>query len=133
MVQKLIEGLPAKSGNMKCLSFLAEELIPYAMWVLSAGSNKSSLSRGASSIDMLTKTERASVDAHVALLQSLGLTYSCDNGELGMKKDFTTNSQQQKRMVLDPPIDRLVVFNKLRVSPYLRRIEIPTGVSRRVV
>lgn len=133
MVQKLIEGLPAKSGNMKCLSFLAEELIPYAMWVLSAGSNKSSLNRAASSIDMLTKTERASVDAHVVLLQSLGLTYSCDNGELGMKKEFTTNSQQQKRMVLDPPIDRLVVFNKLRVSPYLRRIEIPTGVSPGVV
>lgn len=128
MVQRLIEGLPAKSG-MKCLGFLAQELIPYAMWMLSAGSGKSSLSRAASSIDMLTKTERASLDAHVALLQSLGLTYSHNSEELGMKKEFTSNLQQQQQMVLEPPIDRLVVFKKLRISPYFSRIEIPSGVS----
>jgi len=132
MVQKLIEGLPAKSRSMKCLSFLAQELIPYAIWMLSAGRDKSSLSRAASSIDMLTKTERASLDTHVALLQSLGLTYSCDTEELGMKKDFTTNLQQHlhhKQMVLEPPIDRLAIFKTLRVSNYSRRVEIPSGVS----
>ncbi|CAJ1930262.1 unnamed protein product [Cylindrotheca closterium] len=132
MVQKLIEGLPAKSGSMKCLSYMAQEFIPYAMWMLSAGRDKSSLSRAASSIDMLTKTERVSLDSHVALLQSLGLTYSCDNEEPVMKKDFTTNfqqHQQHKQMVLEPPIDRLVIFKELRVSNYFRRVEIPSGMK----
>lgn len=127
MVQRFIEGLPPKSGSMKSLRVLVQELIPYALWMLSAGSGKSSLGRAASSIDMLTKTERASLDVHVALLQSLGLTYAYDSDELSKKRDFSANSQQQ--MVLEPPINRLVVFKELRVSPYFRRTEIPTGVS----
>ena len=48
LVQKFSEGLPPRAN--KSQSLLATEFIPYALWMLSAGTGSASLSRAASSI-----------------------------------------------------------------------------------
>jgi chromosome transmission fidelity protein 18 len=134
LVQKFSEGLPAKAKGMKCQGLLTTELVPYALWMLSAGTGNASLSRAASSIDILTKLERESVDAHVSLLRALGLTYLStvvEEPEFNQKRKdaFQHTASMQKQMVLEPPIDRLVVYRQLKQFPDLRRIPIPPAVS----
>jgi hypothetical protein len=109
---------------------LTKELIPYAPWVLAAGNGNSSLNRAASSIDMLTKVERESVDAHVALLRTLGLTYVAAVDEPDFRrKDPMVQMTVNKKMVLEPPIDRLVAYTQMKFSSRLERIEVPAAVS----
>lgn len=130
LVQKFSEGLPPKARGIKCQDVLTKELIPYAPWVLSAGNGNSSLNRAASSIDMLTKVERESVDAHVALLRTLGLTYVAAVDEPDFRrKDPMVQMTVNKKMVLEPPIDRLVAYTQMKFSSRLERIEVPAAVS----
>eukprot|EP00980_Cylindrotheca_fusiformis_P003170 scaffold721_cov131-Cylindrotheca_fusiformis.AAC.60 len=129
LVQKFSEGLPPVARGIKCQNVLTKELIPFALWMLSSGSGSSSLSRAASSIDILTKTERAAVDAHVGLLRTLGLTYAPAIEEPDLqKKDSMVQMTMKRRMVLDPPIDRLVDYAQMKFSTCLQRVEIPTAV-----
>lgn len=133
LVQKFSEGLPPRANKSE--SLLSTELIPFALWMLSAGTGSSSLSRAASSVDVLTKLEKEAVNAHVDLLGSLGLTYitAVDEEPVG-KKAFTDNPTGvvKKKMVLDPPIDRLVIYKKLRFFSGLRRIEIPPAMKQMI-
>lgn len=129
LVQKFSEGLPAVARGIKCQDVLTKELIPFALWILSAGNGNSSLNRAASSIDILTKTERESVDAHVSLLHTLGLTYVAAVDEPDFrKKDSLVQVAVKRKMELEPPIDRLAAFSQMKLSPGLERKEIPTAV-----
>ena len=78
------------------------------LWVLSAGEVASSLSRPASSIDLLSKAEREFADYHVAILRSLGLTYIQDAKREAMNAGKSHYRSDAIAMKLEPPIHRLV-------------------------
>jgi chromosome transmission fidelity protein 18 len=129
LVQKFSEGLPVYN-NQACLEVLSQEFIPLVLWMLSAGEGISSLSRPASSMDILTQLERMVADRHVAHLCALGLSYVAD-----LDKDVNNAPKSSFRgytieMKLDPPIDRLVKYNALRNTHlHLCRKEIPSNMK----
>jgi chromosome transmission fidelity protein 18 len=108
------------------VNLLATETIPYALWVLSAGEGGGSLNRAASSLDILTKGERLSLDMHVATLRSLGLTYVAAEEE--HRKEYGAPSLAMN-IRLEPPIERFVQFTDLSMSRQQKRQEIPPAVS----
>jgi chromosome transmission fidelity protein 18 len=128
LVEKFSEGLPAQAKSVKCAQLLSIEFIPLILWILSADT---SLCRAASSMEILTKTERQSVESHVGALRALGLTYVAD-----LDDQLTNNPGRghmepvmAHKMRLDPPIDRLVHFSKFKAPTGLQRKEIPPPVS----
>jgi chromosome transmission fidelity protein 18 len=126
LVQKFSEGLPVKASNFKCRDLLAKEFIPMVLWILSAGEGASSLSRPASSIDILTKAERGVADRHVSILCALGLSYTPDlEKETNAAKSSFRNDAIA--MQLEPPIHRLVHYQCLWNN--LRRKEIPANMK----
>ena len=127
LVQKFCEGLPAKAKNLKCKSLLAKEFIPLVMWILSAGNGPASLSRAASSIDILTKKEQDAAKKHVETLYALGLTYIVNREE--QEKRIDGPSHQMNEMRLEPPIDRLVEYTALRQRGTLCRNDIPSKMK----
>jgi chromosome transmission fidelity protein 18 len=125
LVQKFMEALPTKAKNIKCNSLLTEEFIPLALWILSAGDGSASLSRPASSMDILTKMERDAANNHVAALRALGLIYTVDHEQ----KNNSFSSFQAIEMRLEPPIHRLVEFKFLNNPGGAYRKEIPTKMK----
>ena len=111
IIQKFLESLPAKAKNLKCNALLAEEFIPLALWILSAGQGSGSLSRPASSIDILTKMERDSANNHVAVLCALGLTYVLDDEQ--KNDDVSSFRAKVSEMRLEPPIHSLIQYKSL--------------------
>lgn len=130
LVQKFCEVLPAKAKNLKCGTVLTEEFIPLALWVLSAGEGSSSLRRAASSIDILSRMERDTANAHVAALCSLGLTYVPDNEfhHVNHNTAFRAGNPYVE-MRLEPPIHRLVQYNSVGARGWSRRREIPSAMK----
>jgi chromosome transmission fidelity protein 18 len=134
LLQQYSDGLPVHqkaSRHLQCLEVLSQEFIPLLLWILSAGEGVSSLSRPASSMDILTTTEREVADRHVALLCALGLSYVADLDkqlyEAPKKSSFHGYTIEMK---LDPPIDRLVQYGALRnTTHHLFRREIPTNMK----
>ena len=130
LVQKFAEGFPPQVSSSRCIQLLSTETIPYAMWLLSAGDGNSSLTRPASSIDMLKPKERALFDDHVGKLRSLGLTYiSASDQAEEMERDEANQTSFNKSMRLEPPIERLVRYREVVFPPGLKRTEIPATVS----
>jgi chromosome transmission fidelity protein 18 len=127
LTQKFVEGLSPQAGASRCVNLLATETIPYALWVLSAGEGGGSLNRAASSLDILTKGERLSLDMHVATLRSLGLTYVAAEEEQHRKEYGAPSLAMNIR--LEPPIERFVQFTDLSMSRQQKRQEIPPAVS----
>lgn len=88
------------------------ETVPYALWML-AGRGL----RNVSSLEILSKQERAAFDHHVATLRALGLTY--------VVADTPTE------MRLEPAIDTLMHFTNLQPPPGQTRPHIPNAVSNK--
>jgi len=126
LTQKFVEGLSPQARGSRCVNLLATETIPYALWILSAGEGSSSLDRAASSMDILSKGERRSLDMHVSTLQSLGLTYVAAVEE-NARKDYGASTLAMN-IRLEPPIERLVQFVDLNLSKEQKRHEIPPAV-----
>jgi len=127
LVQKFLEALPTKAKNLKCNTLLTEEFIPLTLWVLSAGGGSASLSRPASSIDILTKMEQDTANNHVAVLCALGLTYKVDHEQHnGGVSSFRASTSEMR---LDPPIHRLVEYKFLNHPGGLYRKEIPNKMK----
>eukprot|EP00536_Pseudo-nitzschia_multiseries_P007223 jgi/Psemu1/286969/fgenesh1_pg.167_\ len=134
LVRKFCEGLPPRAKNLKCGALLSQEFIPLAMWVLSAGGGGASLSRAASSIDILTNREQDAARKHVAALCSLGLTYVVDRepgddtnraGGAGSSYRAATVSE----MRLEPPIHRLVNYSSVTHPGGMARNEISSQMK----
>ncbi len=125
LVQKFSEGLPTKAKNLKCNDLLAQEFIPMALWVLSGGDG--SLSRAASSIDILTNTEQDAAKRHVEALCGLGLTYVVDREQ--QEKEGASSFHKANEMRMEPPIDRLVEYASLRHPGGLYRKDIPSKLK----
>jgi chromosome transmission fidelity protein 18 len=128
LVQKFSEALPVKASNFKCRDLLSTEFVPMLLWILSAGEGASSLSRPASSIDLLSKAEREFADYHVAILRALGLTYVQDTErEAAMDTSKSHFRSDTIAMKLDPPIDRLVQYRGSWSQ--IRRKQIPANMK----
>jgi chromosome transmission fidelity protein 18 len=91
------------------------DVIPYGLWLLSAGDGKHALSKPVSSVDILSVEEKLAFSAHVQTLRDLGLTYVKDGGAFDY--NYTKNLR------LEPEIDKLVKFEFLEDS--VGRKEIP--------
>jgi chromosome transmission fidelity protein 18 len=130
LVQKFADGMPPSARGTRCVQVLSTETIPLSLWILSAGEGSGSLNRAASSIEILTKLERVSFDAHVAALGSLGLTYVVDHEtQVRPDKNGALAEHMTTKVRLEPPIERLVQYVNLRVPGFCQRKEIPPAVS----
>jgi chromosome transmission fidelity protein 18 len=125
LIEKFIEGLAPSARGGATKGTAAIETVPYSLWMLSAGHGSSSLSRGVSSMEILSKNEKAAFDAHVSTLRSLGLTYVArDDASM---RPFNDNKPVAMR--LEPQIDRLTQFDDLSLPPGSRRKYVPHVVS----
>jgi chromosome transmission fidelity protein 18 len=123
LLQKFVEGLSLHNGGgSKCIQQVASELIPYALYILSAGEGSSALTRSVTSVEILSKMERASFEQHVAVLRALGLTYVREDN-----KFVGTNGVSS--MILEPPIHRFSHFSDLVITNSdINKHEIPSTV-----
>jgi len=119
LTDKFLDGLPP---SLRCYvrgSGVITELLPYCLWLLSAGQGNGSLNRAVSSIEVLTKEEKIAFNSHVTMLRTLGLTYvkadhdHDDSNDINMKHD---------EMRLEPEVDKIVQFQSLSASNGTRDI-----------
>ncbi len=128
LAQRFLEGCSIRARTNMRMSCLVTETIPYALWMLSAGEGSCSLNRPASSIERLSASELHAFHSHVSTLLSLGLKYvSADESTSDSMAFKSPAATVQLR--LDPPIDKLICFSDLNVSPYEERKPIPASVS----
>jgi len=126
LIHKFLEGLSPKAKSGLTSYGFASEVLPYCSWLLSAGEGNGALSRDVSSIEILTKEEKSSFDAHVEMLQTLGLTYKrvdesdVQQGHMNMRKDNSFGVE----MRLEPEIDKVLHFQGIPKS-ILRRNDVP--------
>ena len=106
LVQKFVDGLSTEVGGSRCLWQVGSELIPFVLWILSAGEGSSALQRAATSVELFNKGERKAFDAHVATLRDLGLSYVVAQGAENAKE----GRNAVLSMVLEPPISKLAHF-----------------------
>ena len=111
LVNKFFEGLSPKLRSVVSTHNFASEILPFCLNLLSAGIGDGSLNRAVSSIDILTKEERISFEAHVQLLQYLGLTYK----RLEVQGDLNVNDLHLR---LEPEIDLISQFRSMKKSRY---------------
>jgi hypothetical protein len=124
LLQRFHDGMSLRnrgSGSMKELSL---QLVSYILWILSAGEGSSALNRGVTSVEVLSKAERASFDNHVAILCSLGLTYIA----APESEDGYVATNLIKPLLLDPPIHKLCQFSDLLLNHGQIRLDIPLMV-----
>jgi len=119
LTDKFLDGLPP---SLRCYirgSGVITELLPYCLWLLSAGQGNGSLNRAVSSIEVLTKEEKIAFNAHVAMLRALGLTYvKADHGH----DDSNDVNVKNDEMRLEPEVDKIVQFQSLPASTTTRDI-----------
>ena len=103
LVHRFVEGLAprARRGVGGGTDTVVSDVIPYGLWLLSAGDGKHSLSKPVSSVDILSDEEKLAFSAHVDTLRALGLTYVKDEG---------TWDAPTEDVRLEPEIDKLVKF-----------------------
>jgi len=112
IINKFLLGLPPCS-KMMSYQLAVIEIVPFALWVLSAGN---SLNRPVSSLDLLTNKEKVAFEAHVSTLRALGLTYITSS-------DSLVSSQE---MQLEPEIDCLVKLKGCNLAPENCRRWVPS-------
>lgn len=131
LIQKFIDGLSPLSNIGKGFNEIVTETCPYILWMLSAGEGNGSLTRAATSIELLNDYEIQSFNSHATTLHSLGLTYVIDReNDYDKNTSYSTSSSfgnKQIKMRLEPPIDKLIQFKNIIM--FNQRIEIPAPVS----
>eukprot|EP00984_Skeletonema_dohrnii_P028472 scaffold18471_cov128-Skeletonema_dohrnii-CCMP3373.AAC.2 len=110
LVQRFVEGLAprARSGVGGGTNNIVADVIPYSLWLLSAGDGKHSLSKPVSSVEMLSVEEKVAFSAHVSTLRALGLTYIKEDFGFNNARNFDNGPNENVR--LEPEIDKLVKF-----------------------
>jgi len=110
LVQRFVEGLAprARSGVGGGTNNVVADVIPYSLWLLSAGDGKHSLSKPVSSVEMLSVEEKLAFSAHVAILRALGLTYVKEDFGFNNARNFDNCPNENVR--LEPEIDKLTKF-----------------------
>jgi len=123
LVLKFLEGLSAKMRCGMNGASITTEIIPYCVWLLSAGKGNNSLNRAVSSIDILNNHEKEAFQAHVATLRALGLTYVKDDTER------RRHEHEMGVLRLEPDIESVTRFKDLVIPKGSKRRSIPSAVS----
>jgi len=124
LVHRFVEGLAprARRGVGGGTDVVVSDVIPYGLWLLSAGEGKHSLSRPVSSVDILTAEEKLVFSAHVETLRALGLTYVKESHSFHHSSNPNASNETVR---LEPEIDRLVKFEHVDEGFNLNRRDIP--------
>jgi hypothetical protein len=125
LVNKFVEGLSPKARVNLTSGTAVSEVIPFALWMLSAGTASNSLSRPVSSIDILNRAERLSFASHIATLRALGLTYVAESNPAGSFNSAALDVE----MRLEPAIDTLSKFGGFKVPVDQQRRSIPSSMK----
>ena len=122
LVHRFMEGLApmVRRGCGGGTDTVVSDVVPYGLWLLSAGDGKHSLSRQVTSVDLLSAEERLAFSAHVDTLRALGLTYVKEDRSFDYKNPY--NAVENLR--LEPEIDKLVKFEHMN-DHSIGRIDIP--------
>lgn len=128
MVQKFVDGLSTRVGGSRCLWQVGCELIPFVLWILSAGEGSSALQRAATSVELLKQGERNAFDAHVATLRGLGLSYVVTH-DGGDNPKQGRNHSAVSSMVLEPPIFRLAQFGASETGAARQDLSVAVSAS----
>ena len=125
LVHRFVDGLSPRSrrGMGGGTDTIVSDVIPYGLWLLSAGEGKHTLSRPVSSVDILSAEEKLAFSAHVATLRALGLTYVRDQGTF----NSYPNTAEEENVRLEPEIDKLVKFEEMNddrqdIPPLLKEL-----------
>jgi len=112
LVHRFVEGLTPRSrrGVGGGTDTIVSDVIPYGLWLLSAGDGKHALSRPVSSVDILSAEEKLAFSAHVATLRALGLTYVKDQASAF---DSYSQNESAENVRLEPEIDKLVKYEEM--------------------
>eukprot|EP00956_Cyclotella_meneghiniana_P010482 scaffold14602_cov52-Cyclotella_meneghiniana.AAC.5 len=123
LIHRFVEGFSprARSGIGGGTDVVVSDMIPYGLWLLSAGNGKYSLSKPASSVDILSSEEKLAFSSHVATLRALGLTYVKDDRSFN---DFKPNNAHDN-VRLEPDIDKLVKFEHVEGCYSIERKQVP--------
>ena len=125
LLDKFLDGLSPSTKSGVSKNHFVSDVLPYCLWLLSAGGGSGSLTRQVSSFDILTQEEKVSFDAHVKMLAALGLTYVKDNDGEDHRLDFPPSRHSKFR--LEPEIDKISNFRNLpkmrpSVPPLLKEL-----------
>lgn len=122
LVHRFVEGLTPRSrrGVGGGTDTIVADVIPYGLWLLSAGDGKHALSRPVSSVDILSAEEKLAFSAHVATLRALGLTYVKDQAAAF---DSYSPTESAENVRLEPEIDKLVKYEEM--NEHCGRRDIP--------
>jgi chromosome transmission fidelity protein 18 len=123
LVHRFVEGFAprARSGIGGGINTVVSDVVPYGLWLLSAGDGKHSLAKPVSSVDILSSEEKLAFSEHVATLRALGLTYVKDDRVFNDYK--SSNAPENVR--LEPDIDKLVKFEHVDQGFSVKRTPVP--------
>jgi len=113
LVCRFLEGLAPSARQGGCgggVEAVVGDVIPFALWLLSAGEGKHALSRPVSSVDILDERESVAFGEHVETLRALGLTYVTDEDTSTFGHE---GSRETVRVRLEPEIEKLVRFEDM--------------------
>ena len=123
LMNKFVDGLTPRLRAVLIGINPVTDLIPYVLWLLSAGEGNAGLNRAVSNMDMLMKAERLAFQRHVDLLRSLGLTYvKVDH------YDKIRASSASDHYRLNPDISEVLTFKDSPKENLCKRNEIPNAV-----
>uniref|UniRef100_A0A7S1YYE2 Uncharacterized protein n=1 Tax=Ditylum brightwellii TaxID=49249 RepID=A0A7S1YYE2_9STRA len=130
LVNRFVEGLSAKArvgmgGGLNAVV----DVVPYSLWLLSAGEGNCSLTRAVSSVGIMSKNEKIAFESHVAILRALGLTYVKADDVRGGEANMNGRIPEEKVMRLEPEIDQVARFSESTVPEGQQRKEIPSALK----
>lgn len=122
LIGKFVDGLTPSLQSLLMGTNLITDLIPFVLWLLSAGEGSSGLYRAVSNVDMLMKSERVTFERHCEILRSLGLNYVKDDVfDRGRSLNVVNYS-------LSPDISEVMKFKYMPRANVSHRNELPTAV-----
>jgi chromosome transmission fidelity protein 18 len=124
LIRKFLDSICLSAKNSRTsLHQVSSEIVPYVLWILSAGEGSSALNRSVTSIDLLNTSERNAFHHHAAILQSLSLKHALLDPENDRNRQHNLSSSLPL-IGFDPPIERLVTFVEIPNN----RLDIPPAV-----
>ncbi len=121
LINKFFEGLCPRLRSSVTMRSFTSEVLPYCLNLLLAGVGDGALNRPVSSVDIMTDEERISFDAHVQLIQYLGLTYKKSEVE------EEAHNHNEVHLRLEPEIDHITKFRSME-KPGNRTSDVPSVV-----
>ena len=123
IINKFLEALPPRvKENLSGSNFTTGSL-PYLLQLVSKDTDSNALNNPVSSIELLSKDDRAIFYSHVARLRSLGLTYVKSVNYADSNDNTYGNNESYYR--LEPEIDKLLEYKGFKSTVHQNIANIP--------